>query len=639
VAGFNLYEAIYACRDHLLGYGGHFAAAGMTLLPENVQAFADAFRAGSEPADHRRIAFPEIVIDAEISFADINNSFFSILSQMEPFGPDNMRPVFLARNVHGLWFSKIVKEQHIRFVLKQNNVTLQGIGFNMAAKFPLLQNRQPLDIVFTIDENEWNGEKNLQIKMIDLPYTTRKIHVYGPTLSFTITANGNSSDFVNPAKVMSAGTMVWDIIFKNIIEAREKKQQTFFQKPSKEEMDSIVKNEKKFDLATLQVRIIKNHKLEQDWKNVSQLGTITLATDVTKGNFVVYNDYLEINDEVAITFRNKSDTSLIRFEFERMGSPLLPFLATFQRDTTSLAYADFVKKVWEKKTASKSDPDEYYRYWPALRNAAIKNERIYTDTKLALTFRKPDPRYVDTTMEYLLAAGPIQDSLWQTTGHMLFLSDFKPGADYSLLIRYKSTPGNIMTYRFQTLPRWYQTGKYRFILGGVIILVLFALLFLLSRIRLQKEKKKTAYLQYGLRSIRAQLNPHFIFNALSSIQGLINKNDIPAANHYLTEFSSLLRESLRNNDKELVPLDAELRILETYLKLEQLRFHFQYEIIVDEAIDKNAVEIPALLLQPLIENAIKHGVAGLQEKGRVTILLVQTITASRFLLPIMEMVL
>jgi two-component system LytT family sensor kinase len=454
---------------------------------------------------------------------------------------------------------------------------------------------------------------------IQYPYTTRKIHVYGPTLSFTITANGNSSDFVNPAKVMSAGTMVWDIIFKNIIEAREKKQQTFFQKPSKEEMDSIVKNEKKFDLATLQVRIIKNHKLEQDWKNVSQLGTITLATDVAKGNFVVYNDYLEINDEVAITFRNKSDTSLIRFEFERMDSPLLPFLATFQRDTTSLAYADFVKKVWEKKTASKSDPDEYYRYWPALRNAAIKNERIYTDTKLALTFRKPDPRYVDTTMEYLLAAGPIQDSLWQTTGHMLFLSDFKPGADYSLLIRYKSTPGNIMTYRFQTLPRWYQTGKYRFILGGVIILVLFALLFLLSRIRLQKEKKKTAYLQYGLRSIRAQLNPHFIFNALSSIQGLINKNDIPAANHYLTEFSSLLRESLRNNDKELVPLDAELRILETYLKLEQLRFHFQYVIIVDEAIDKNAVEIPALLLQPLIENAIKHGVAALQEKGRVII--------------------
>ena len=87
---------------------------------------------------------------------------------MEPFGPENMRPVFIARNVIDTGFSKIVKEQHIRFVLKQNNVTLTGIGFNMAAKFELLQMQQPLDIVFTIDENEWNGERSLQMKMIDV---------------------------------------------------------------------------------------------------------------------------------------------------------------------------------------------------------------------------------------------------------------------------------------------------------------------------------------------------------------------------------------------------------------------------------------------------------------------------------------
>jgi single-stranded-DNA-specific exonuclease len=87
---------------------------------------------------------------------------------MEPFGPENMRPVFIARKVTDTGFSRIVKEQHIRFVLKQNNITCTGIGFNMADKFPLLQLHQPLDIVFTIDENEWNGEKNLQMKMIDL---------------------------------------------------------------------------------------------------------------------------------------------------------------------------------------------------------------------------------------------------------------------------------------------------------------------------------------------------------------------------------------------------------------------------------------------------------------------------------------
>ena len=168
VAGFNLYEAIHACREHLLGYGGHFAAAGMTLLPEKIQIFSDAFEKEVGRLITDDLLIPEIIIDAEISFSDINPSLYSILSQMEPFGPENMRPVFIARKVFDTGFSKIVKEQHIRFVVKQNNITLTGIGFNMATKFELLQMKQPLDIVFTIDENEWNGEKSLQLKMIDL---------------------------------------------------------------------------------------------------------------------------------------------------------------------------------------------------------------------------------------------------------------------------------------------------------------------------------------------------------------------------------------------------------------------------------------------------------------------------------------
>lgn len=168
VTGFNLYEAIYACREHLLGYGGHFAAAGMTLLPENVQAFSDAFEKEVSLLITDDLLIPEIIIDAEISFSDITPSLYSILSQMEPFGPENMRPVFMVRKVNDTGFSKVVKEQHIRFVLKHNNITLTGIGFNMAGKFPLVQMQQPLDIVFTIDENEWNGVKSLQMKMIDL---------------------------------------------------------------------------------------------------------------------------------------------------------------------------------------------------------------------------------------------------------------------------------------------------------------------------------------------------------------------------------------------------------------------------------------------------------------------------------------
>ena len=119
------------------------------------------------------LLIPEIVIDAAISFRDIKRSFYDILCQMEPFGPENLRPVFMARNVTDTGWSKIVKEQHIRFSLKQDNITFTGIGFGMAEKFHLLQKKQPVDIVFKIDENEWNGEKSLQLRMIDLRESDR----------------------------------------------------------------------------------------------------------------------------------------------------------------------------------------------------------------------------------------------------------------------------------------------------------------------------------------------------------------------------------------------------------------------------------------------------------------------------------
>jgi single-stranded-DNA-specific exonuclease len=168
VPGFNLYEAIHACREYLLGYGGHFAAAGLSLLPENVTALAEKFEAVVAETIDPQLLIPEIIIDAVIDFKEINTASYNIITQMEPFGPENMRPVFVAKNVEETGYSKIVKEQHLRFVVKQNNISFTGIGFNMAGKFELLQMKKPLDIVFTIDENEWNGNTSLQLKVIDI---------------------------------------------------------------------------------------------------------------------------------------------------------------------------------------------------------------------------------------------------------------------------------------------------------------------------------------------------------------------------------------------------------------------------------------------------------------------------------------
>ncbi len=168
VVGFNLYEAVHACRQYLIGYGGHFAAAGMTLLPENVEAFANAFEKEVAATITEDSLMPEIIIDAEIKLKDITKPFYNIIHQMEPFGPDNMRPVFITRKVSNTGFCKVLKEVHVRFVVQQENVIVNGIGFNLAHKFHLLEMNEPVDIVYTIDLNEWNNETQIQIRVIDL---------------------------------------------------------------------------------------------------------------------------------------------------------------------------------------------------------------------------------------------------------------------------------------------------------------------------------------------------------------------------------------------------------------------------------------------------------------------------------------
>ena len=172
VMGYNLYEAIDACKEYLLAYGGHFAAAGLSMLPENVEAFANKFEEVVAASIPNHLLIPEINIDSSISFSELTMPLYNIICQMEPFGPGNMRPVFVATNLIDTGYSKILKELHIRFVVKQNNIRFTGIGFNMADKFHLLASKQPIDIVFTLDENSWNGETTLQLKVIDIRLTS-----------------------------------------------------------------------------------------------------------------------------------------------------------------------------------------------------------------------------------------------------------------------------------------------------------------------------------------------------------------------------------------------------------------------------------------------------------------------------------
>lgn len=169
VIGFNVYEAIHECRDLLENYGGHFYAAGITMKPENYPLFVEKFEQVVSATIGAQMLTPEIEIDAEITLDDIKPAFYNIIKQFEPFGPNNMRPIFCTRNVRDYQGnSRIVKDQHIKFVVSNGRGTVvDGIGFKMAEKFRYT-NPGAFDIVYTIDENEFNGITKLQMKVIDI---------------------------------------------------------------------------------------------------------------------------------------------------------------------------------------------------------------------------------------------------------------------------------------------------------------------------------------------------------------------------------------------------------------------------------------------------------------------------------------
>ncbi|WP_336516893.1 single-stranded-DNA-specific exonuclease RecJ [Pollutibacter soli] len=167
IPGFNIHDGLDYCSDLLLGFGGHYFAAGLTMNPALLQSFSLKFDEIVRRTVPEDLFTPEIVIDAAVEFKNLTPQFFRILNQMEPFGPENMNPVFVARNVINKG-SRILKEKHIRFELGQGNYKFNGIGFNMASRFPIVESGMPLDIVFCLEENEFRDIKSLQLKVSDV---------------------------------------------------------------------------------------------------------------------------------------------------------------------------------------------------------------------------------------------------------------------------------------------------------------------------------------------------------------------------------------------------------------------------------------------------------------------------------------
>jgi len=151
---------------------------------------------------------------------------------------------------------------------------------------------------------------------------------------------------------------------------------------------------------------------------------------------------------------------------------------------------------------------------------------------------------------------------------------------------------------------------------GLLLTLLAAFFFYRSN-----QQQKLANNLLALKSLRSQMNPHFIFNALNSVNNFISKSDERSANRYLSDFSKLMRSVLENSEEDFIPLEKELQQLELYIKLEHSRFEdkFDYQITVDETVQVSKFQIPPMLLQPYIENAIWHGLRYREEKGELSV--------------------
>ena len=172
VKDFDVYNALEACSDYLEQFGGHMYAAGLTLKESDFESFKNQFERVVSETITPDLLVPEISIDAEIDFSDIDDKLIRILKQFEPFGPENMTPVFIARHLTDSGYGKAIgqDEEHLRLFVKQQpeGKGYAAIGFGLAKKIGLTQNQKHFDAVFSIDENEWNGTVSHQLRLRDI---------------------------------------------------------------------------------------------------------------------------------------------------------------------------------------------------------------------------------------------------------------------------------------------------------------------------------------------------------------------------------------------------------------------------------------------------------------------------------------
>lgn len=172
VKSFDVYNAIDECSDLLEQFGGHKYAAGLTMKKENLSEFTQRFEEVVSRTISDEMLVPEISIDLEMDFKEINFKTYRILQQMAPFGPSNNKPVLMLKGVVDNGRGRLIgsDQSHLKLAITDalGSAVYDGIGFGMANHFPRIKNKEPFDICFVLEENEWNGNTTLQLRVKDI---------------------------------------------------------------------------------------------------------------------------------------------------------------------------------------------------------------------------------------------------------------------------------------------------------------------------------------------------------------------------------------------------------------------------------------------------------------------------------------
>lgn len=171
VKDFDIYNALEACAEHLEQFGGHKYAAGMTLKPENYEKFKAAFEEEVHSTIPKELLIPEISYDYELKLPQINPKLIRLLQQFEPFGPQNMTPVFYSKGFKDTGYAKCLgaNEEHLKaFVYQNNSEKFGAVGFGIGKKKSILESQKLFEAVYCIDENEFNETKSIQLRFKDI---------------------------------------------------------------------------------------------------------------------------------------------------------------------------------------------------------------------------------------------------------------------------------------------------------------------------------------------------------------------------------------------------------------------------------------------------------------------------------------